>query len=349
MRTESSLQSPVPVVAAGKRRIWRSAGTVSVLLLVAAAACVLASEPRETKDGEAPAASQNTREEGAPSTEPTKPVMVAAIAASPDGKWLAAGTGFNDQPGELVLWDVAARRPKWVQRHDLGIRAVAISPDGNLVAAGHFDGRARVSSLETGAIAATLEGHSAGVNSIAFSPDGKSLVTGSLDTTIKIWNMATRTLVKTLAGHEGEVFSVAVSPDGTKIASASRDTTARLWDFKTGDELHTLKGHANGVEMVAFAPEAPLLATASWDATVKLWNSETGAEQATLAGHATRASNSGTSTNEASRGKSPPIRKGSTPSRLPQQGAGSPAAVGTRQSKSGTRRHVRPSARCNGT
>src|SRR5262245_64650348 len=81
---------------------------------------------------------------GAPSAEPAKPAMVAAIAVSPDGKWIAAATGSYDQPGELVLWDMAARRPKWAQRYDIGIRSTAISPDGKLIAAGHFDGHARL-------------------------------------------------------------------------------------------------------------------------------------------------------------------------------------------------------------
>src|SRR5260221_37950 len=43
-----------------------------------------------------------------------EPVMVATIAASPDGKFLAAGTGFFNQAGELIVWDLAARQEKWV-------------------------------------------------------------------------------------------------------------------------------------------------------------------------------------------------------------------------------------------
>src|SRR5689334_15902331 len=63
-----------------------------------------------------------------------EPVMVATIAVSPDGKWLVAGTGFFNKPGELVLWDVAAGKVKWSQRYDIGIRSVAFAPDGKLIA-----------------------------------------------------------------------------------------------------------------------------------------------------------------------------------------------------------------------
>src|SRR5262249_18068910 len=192
------------------------------------------------------------------------PVRVATMTVSPDGKWLVAGTGFFNKPGELVLWDVAARKVKWSQRYDIGIRSVALSPDGKLIASGHFDTRTRITNASTGEVAATLAGHTGGINSIAFAPDGKSLVTGSLDKTIKIWDMKTHDAVRNLFGHGAGFFWVAAPPGGRRCASGSRDGSARLWNFDTGDELHSLEGHDSAVEMVAFAPKAPLLATAGW-------------------------------------------------------------------------------------
>src|SRR5215471_7889787 len=190
MRSTTADRSRVSIIAPGSRRSWRSAPAISALLMVLiAAARASASEPPATKYIDAAKASQDADTAAQPS-EPAMPVPVGAIAVSADGKWIAAATGFNDEPGELVLWDVASREPKWAQRHDYGVRSTAISPDGKLVAAGHYDGRARLTAAETGEVIATLGGHAEGINSIAFSPDGKSLVTGSLDRTIKIWNVA---------------------------------------------------------------------------------------------------------------------------------------------------------------
>ncbi len=91
------------------------------------------------------------------------PSMLYACAVSPDGRCAATG----DKVGHVVLWDLAAGKPlatleapamyTWdpvQRRHSIGgIRALAFSPDGRLLAVGgigkvsnidHLDGKARV-------------------------------------------------------------------------------------------------------------------------------------------------------------------------------------------------------------
>jgi RNA polymerase sigma factor (sigma-70 family) len=66
---------------------------------------------------------------------------VNAIAIAPDGKTLAAGTGSRSDPGEVTLWDVAARKEiASVRGHKLPVRALAFSPDGGTLASGGGDG-----------------------------------------------------------------------------------------------------------------------------------------------------------------------------------------------------------------
>jgi hypothetical protein len=114
--------------------------------------------------------------------------------------------------------------------HTGGVRWVAFSPDGRLLATASGDKTARVWYLATGEHLRTLAGHTGAVEGVAFSPDGRLLATASDDHTARVWDPATGEHLRTLAGHTGTVKGVAFSPDGRLLATASWDDTARVWD-----------------------------------------------------------------------------------------------------------------------
>jgi WD40 repeat protein len=63
--------------------------------------------------------------------------------------------------------------------HSELVRAVAISPDGHILASSSADKTIKLWNLETGKLLYTLEGHSSLVISVAFSPDGTTLASTS--------------------------------------------------------------------------------------------------------------------------------------------------------------------------
>lgn len=161
---------------------------------------------------------------------------IAALAYSPNGRYLAVAGGAPAEEGEVKLLDAT-------------------------------DGRV-VTDLK-GA-------HSDTVLGLAFSPDSARLATGSADRTVKVSELPGGKLLRKFEGHTGYVQDVAWSRDGKVIASAGADPSVKLWDFGRGEQLQTLSGHAAPVARVSFLGDGPLIASAAGDGTVRIWNTETG-------------------------------------------------------------------------
>lgn len=163
--------------------------------------------------------------------------------------------------------------------------AVAISPDGSLIAGAAYDAGAWVWDAETGATLLTLPGAPGGTRTVAFSPDGGALATGTEGGEVRIWRIGDGSVLQILHGHTGSVTDIAFSRDGTSLVSASRDRTVVFWDVASGRRLRTLKEEKGVVHSLAFATSADLLVTGSRDAVVRLWEATTGRLLRTLKGH----------------------------------------------------------------
>lgn len=156
--------------------------------------------------------------------------------------------------------------------------AVAVSRDGQLVATGGWDAKARLFDRTTGKVRYVLEHGGEYVHAVAFSPDGRTLATGSNDPGgfIQLWNCQTGARIKVLNGHDDAVLSVAFSHDGTRLLSSSYDKSARLWDLATGQEVMAYRGHTWWVWSAAFSHDDRSVVTAGQDSIVMVWETQTG-------------------------------------------------------------------------
>lgn len=139
-------------------------------------------------------------------------------------------TGGEDRAARV--W--AADGPRLVAEaggHAEAVQAVALSPDGALLASANNAPTplVRLTRIETHAVERRLIGHTAAVHALAFGPDGQTLASAGADRTVRLWGVADGREHATLQGHDQPVTALTFTPDRRALISTSADGTARVW------------------------------------------------------------------------------------------------------------------------
>ena len=127
---------------------------------------------------------------------PKLPILV--LSMYPEDQYAIRALLFTRDDKSLVsascdavcLWDRATGKLlREFSGHGEYIKAIALSPDGKLLAAAEFSGMIHIWEVATGKQLHPGEGHQDGVNVLAYSPDGKTLVSGGSDG-LFFWDIA---------------------------------------------------------------------------------------------------------------------------------------------------------------
>ena len=213
------------------------------------------------------------------------------IARSPDGRWMATAGGYDQT---VRIWDLATNAElRQISGHTSTVRAVDISPDGQLIASGADDRSARLWNARTGELVRILKTDPyaaleftarmmGDVTDLAFSPDGRHIAL-AVDEDPRILDVETGQEVMPLRGHEHDVKHIEYSPDGSLIATESNDL--RLWNARTGKLVRVVVERGVEGRGVAFSPDGRLITTIVRDkdgTRAMVWDVESGKRRFTV-------------------------------------------------------------------
>jgi WD40 repeat protein len=213
-----------------------------------------------------------------------KSLVVAGPAAT--GTWnLGNGAKIEARPLGGGSGAAGSGQPGSGQPGSAASPAVALSPDGTILATGSQDGNVRLWDAATQQeIGAPMSSGLEPVETVAFSQDGTMLAAASSGGTIQLWNVATRQETgTTMAAGPAAAGALAFSPDGKLLAAGGQDGDIRLWDTATQGQHGVTMAAGTAVTAVSFSADGTTLAAAG-GGTTGLWSvatqKQTGAELA---------------------------------------------------------------------
>jgi WD40 repeat protein len=154
-----------------------------------------------------------------------------------------------------------------------GVRALAFSPDGRILATGEDIGVVWLWAVSKAKRNATLNVQAINMDALTFSPDGKRLAVTSGAESLKIWDLNNGRKVLDLKDRSGGLWCVAFSEDGKIMATGgmrlgslmSASGVVKWRETNERAPQRTLAVHDGPIQSIDFSPDGKTLALATED------------------------------------------------------------------------------------
>jgi len=150
--------------------------------------------------------------------------------------------------------------------------AVAVSPDGRLIAAAGDDHFVRLWSAADGNLTAAWREHADWVRAIAFHPTGKRLLTAGDDHELRLWDLSNGSVLKVVRNPGGILHRAMFLPDGKRLVASGFDNRVRFYDAESGEPVRELTAASDDVRALAVAPNGTTLAAAGRNGVLRIWD-----------------------------------------------------------------------------
>ena len=190
--------------------------------------------------------------------------------------FLPNNNGFisSGEDGRVLMSDFT--NSKEILKVNSPVKALAISPNGKILACGADNGDVYLVDLESANFTTTeiwIKGRKADqpVEAVAFNLDGTMVAYGDYNGNLVIWDLVNKEQSgPTLTGFNGPITDVEFGPKSRLLAASSRDRTVRFWDLQNIYDLPTvLDDHQGWVWDFNFNPDGEHILTACADGLIR--------------------------------------------------------------------------------
>jgi WD40 repeat protein len=173
------------------------------------------------------------------------------VCITPDGKGFYA----RDNSGKSIKFsDLKTSRE--VVAPPVKINAIALSPDGNVLAGAGENGTLYLWDVNNNYSVKEIPRLGNPLTSVEFGPEGRRIITGDNVGIVKIYDSQAGMIIRTLSGHTSGIEQIRFNHAGTFMATASKDKTVRLWNLnKLKEQPIVLSDHKDWVWSATFTPD----------------------------------------------------------------------------------------------
>jgi len=190
--------------------------------------------------------------------------------------------------GTVRIWDPSNGRLLRILLPDNGaaLDAIALSPDGKILAVGGQAKRVHFFDAESGAETGTLISIVSEVSSLAFSPNGRQLAVAS-QSDLQLGEFqppATFSRRVPLLEKQYVVSAMAFSGDGKRLVACTGDGIVHIWDVASLKHRKAPGTFSGRLTMAALSPDGSRVVFGSHDGVLHMWEPDRGIAPTILSG-----------------------------------------------------------------